>query len=459
MSDESQRKATLCFQTGEKAVARGDFDYAIDMFSQCCKLVPDKVLYRQALRGAQRKKHKDNRKGVSMAAMRMKPAQLKMSYAKQRSKWQDLVDAAEEALLLNPWDVPTLLEQGMALHELGYLECAIFVLETAQDQKTAEVYRQLAAVYEQAEHFDKAIRAWEMVSKTDPSDEQALSKMRALAASATIQKSKFDPESAGGQNESARSAAPETYEARLDREIQELEAKVAENPNSVVLLRDLGDLWRRKGDFEKSADAYRRGVAASGGADLDLLIKQKEAEVEPYRRKLTDLEHAKGTIDPKTDPEKAEKVKKYVSACTAEILKRESEIYRLRIQLNADDFTAYFELGYRQLKFGELDEAIKSLQKGRQDSANKWRALLYLGVAFWRKKNFVLAEKNLADSLDAVGNVNEEGRKEILYYRGRVAHDAQDSNRALGFFNEIAAIDYGYKDVAKRIDLINAGGS
>jgi tetratricopeptide (TPR) repeat protein len=457
MSDDAQRKATLCFQTGEKAVARGDFDYAIDMFSQCCKLVPNKVLYRQALRGAQRKKHKDNRKGVAMAAMRMKPAQLKMSYAKQRNKWQDLVDAAEEALLLNPWDVPTLLEQGMALHELGYLDCAIFVLETAQDQKTAEVYRQLASAYEGAEHFEKAIRAWEMVSKTDPSDEQALSKMRSLAASATIQKTKFDPEGNAGGAESARSAAPETYETRLEREIKELEAMVAENPASVPLWRDLGDSYKRKGDVEKAADAFRKGVQASGGSDVDLLIRQKEVEVEPYRRKLTELEHAKAGVDAKADPEKAEKIKKYVSACTAEVLKRESEIYRLRLQINADDYAAHYELGLRQLKFGELDEAIKSLQKGRQDTANKWRALLYLGVAFWRKKNFVLAEKNLGDALDAVGSMNEEGRKEVLYYRGRVAQDAQDNSRALEFLNEIAAIDYGYKDVAKRIDQINAG--
>jgi tetratricopeptide (TPR) repeat protein len=456
MSDDAQRKATLCYQTGEKAIARGDFDYAIDMFTQCCKLVPDKVLYRQALRGAQRKKHKDNRKGVSMAAMRMKPAQLKMSYAKQRSRWQDVVDAAEEALLLNPWDVPTLLEQGMALHELGYIDCAIFVLETAQDGKTADVYRELAAVYEQAEHFDKAIRAWEMVSKTDPSDEQALSKMRGLAASATIQKSKFDPEGTTG-GESTRSAAPETYEARLEREIKDLEAKVEESPQSAIHWRDLGEAYRRRGEVEKAAEAFRKGYVASGHADIDLLIKQREVEVEPYRRKLADLEHAKGAVDPKADPEKAEKIKKYLSACTAEVLKRECEIYRLRIQVNQDDYTAYYELGFRQLKFGELDEAIKYLQKGRQDAQNKWRALLYLGVAFWRKKNFALAEKNLADATDAVGPVNEEGRKEVLYYRGRVAQDAQDSARALEFFNEIAAIDYGYKDVAKRIDAINGG--
>jgi tetratricopeptide (TPR) repeat protein len=124
--------------------------------------------------------------------------------------------------------------------------------------------------------------------------------------------------------------------------------------------------------------------------------------------------------------------------------------------MNAEDFGAHYELGYRHLRLGELDEAIKSLQKGRNDLQNRWRAMLYLGVAFWRKKNFPLAEKNLSDAIDAVGSVNEEGRKEILYYRGRVAQDMGDLPRALSHFNDIAAIDYEYKDVARRIDEITA---
>ena len=33
-----------------------NFDYAIDMYKQACKIVPDNLVYRQALRGIERRK-------------------------------------------------------------------------------------------------------------------------------------------------------------------------------------------------------------------------------------------------------------------------------------------------------------------------------------------------------------------------------------------------------------------
>ena len=460
MSDDADKKATIFYQTGDKALGRSDYDYALECFGNCCRLVPSKLIYRQALRITQQKKHGNNGKGVSMASMRMKPARMKMSVSKQRGKWKDVVDSAEEALALNPWDTQTLLDQSLALHELGHLDVAIWVLETARDNKTGEVYRNLAKFYEEAEQFQKAIKTWESVSKIDPSDENALAKIRQLSAAETIQKGKFDNDSEedGNNQGQSRAAAPETYEARLAREIKELVTRIEEDPKNVVNYRDLGETYRRLGDIEKAVDAFKRGFEASGRTDPDMNLRLKEVEVEPYRRKLSDLEHKKTVIDPKKDPENAQKVRDLIRACTAKILKLESEVYRLRIQLNGDDFSSYYELGYRSLRLGDLDEAIKALQKGRNDVQRKWQAMLYLGVAFWQKKNYALAEKNLSDATDSVPSGNEEGRKEILYYRGRVAQDSNDTPRALAYFNDIAAVDYEYKDVAKRIDEITAAG-
>ena len=362
MSDDAEKKATIFYQTGDKALGRSDFDYALECFGNCCKLVPSKLIYRQALRITQRKKHGNNGKGVSMASMRMQPARMKMSVAKQRGKWKDVVDAAENALALNPWDTQTLLDQSIALHELGHLDVAIWVLETAQDNKTAEIYRNLAKFYEESEQFAKAIRTWETVTKLDPADENAMVKIRQLSAADTIQKGKFDQdEDQAGSGQGQSAAAPETYEARLDREIKELVAKIEEDPKNLGIYRELGESYRRKGDIEKAADAFRKGFEMSGGNDADLNLRLKEVEVEPYRRKLSDLEQKKMSIDPRKDPENAQKVRDLIRACTAKILKLESKVYRLRIQLNSDDYPSFYELGYRCLRLGDLDEAIKAL--------------------------------------------------------------------------------------------------
>ena len=67
-----------------------------------------------------------------------------------------------------------------------------------------------------------------------------------------------------------------------------------------------------------------------------------------------------------------------------------------------------------------------------------------------------LADKNLNDALTEGGDSSADFRKKVLYFRARVAEDRKDVAGALSLYNDVAAIDYGYKDVAKRLDLLNA---
>ena len=68
MSSESdspdQQKAKTFFQYGNDATQKSNFDYAIAMYRQACKHVPDNMLYRQSLRAVQRKKSNNDPKKV-----------------------------------------------------------------------------------------------------------------------------------------------------------------------------------------------------------------------------------------------------------------------------------------------------------------------------------------------------------------------------------------------------------
>lgn len=469
MSDAAKSKIAMdCFNRGSEAIRKGNFDYAIENFLNCAKLVPDNLTFRQALRGAERKQYKDNKKGASMAGLKMKPAQMKLQYAKRGKKWLDVIEAAEEALKYNPWDASTLYELGNAASELGYLQMAIWVLETAHeaDRQRADIMRLLASLYEQDSQFDRAITAWETVKKIDPTDQDAAAKARQLAAAATIQRGKYDsPDSfretmrdAARPTDQAASRASMSAEDRAKAEIAELETKLAADPASVNLWVTLGDKYRNLNQTEKALAAYQKGLDATGGGDLDLKGKILECQIDPFRRNVQILKERRGKLDP-NDPEardKALKLQGQYKANLAEIIKREIELYRFKTEVNPQDYPSYFELGHRLLRVGRTDDAIKALQQGRNDALKKWEALFWLGYAFWQKKNFTLAEKNLADAQAELNPSNEDGRKRVIYHRGRVAEEKGDLAAALGFYNEVAAIDYGYEDVSGRLDTLNA---
>lgn len=468
MSDQNKSKiAEQLFVAGSDAVRKGNFDYAIDLFQKCARLTPGKLLYRQALRGAEYKKYDNNKKGASMAALRMKPAQLKLKTAKARKKWPEVIDAAEDVLELNPWDVSSLHDLASACKELGYVETGIWVLETAVavDKESATLFRLLGDLCEQAELYDKALVAYGMVRKLNPADQEASARERQLQAQATMKRGKYEeagsfrdtlnPAAQAVDSELSAAADPQN---RTRREIAELEGRLAQDASNANLLVQIGDKYRSIRECEKAVAMFLRAFEATGQRDFDIKAKMLDCQIDPLRVKLLEIEDQMRALD-KRAPDAAELTKQLHEQhkkVEAAIVKREIDYFALKTEVNHDDAESFYELGYRRLRVNQVDDAIACLQKGRHDARHKWEALLWLGYAFWQKKNFALADKNLAESAAAVPTTDESARKQVLYFRGRVAQDRGNKDEALHFFNEIAAIDYGYKDVSKRLDLLNA---
>lgn len=470
MSDASKTTLAMeCYAKGNDSLKRGNFDYAIEMFFTCTRILPDKILFRQALRDAEFKKYGNNKTGAKMATLRMKPAQAKVTYAKARKNWSAVIEACEEALQQNPWEVSVLFELAKAAKELGMSETALWVAQSAcaVDKKTKDLWVFTADLLEQAAMFDRAIAAWEMVKKIDPKDHDASAKARQLAASSTIQKGRYDDtegfrkqmiETTRGSDVFAEDGGGDSPEARTRKEIAQLMTRLESDPTNAGIYVQLGDLYRKMADFDQAAAMYQKGLDATGGADFDIKARLMEARIDPLKRNLQVVKTRIEQLD-RSQPDAEEKAKKLQaqgSAFTTEIIRREIEFYRFKVGLNSQDFASQFELGFRLLQLNQLDESIRALQQARGDSSRRWEALYWLGYAFWQKKNFVLADKNLSDALAELPNSADEGRKKVLYYRGRVAEDRKDYKAAIDFFNDVAAIDYGYKDVARRLDALNA---
>lgn len=462
---ETDQIALKLFGAGSDAVTKGNFAYAVDSFTKCCKLAPEKLIYRQALRGAERKMYGDNRKGGMMAGLKMKPAMMKLKAAKARKKWTEVAEHAEDALHHNPWDPDALYELGYACKELEWTDVGIWVMETARDaaRDRADVFRLLADLYEQGHEFDKAGKALAMVQKLDPSDHDAASRARQMAASSTIQRigdvDEAAPATPGTAATPAVPAKPQTYEERVRSEIEALQARLADEPANVSLHLDLAESHRKLGDYTAAAKSYQQALDAAGGGDPDIRARLLDCQIQPLRQNLEVIKDRLEKADPAAPDaaERAQKLRVKQRAFEAEIVKREVELYRFRIQFKPDDFEAQYELGYRLLRLGQVDDAIKALQQGRKHHGKQVDAYFYLGKAFMQKKNPALAESNLAAALDACPESDEDRRKNILYHRARVAEERKDTESALKFYNEIATLDYGYRDVAQRIDAINVG--
>src|SRR5262249_16058849 len=119
-ADEKKQKiANVLFAKGSASLKANQLDYAIDCYLQCAKLAPPNLEYRKHLRATEYKKYNNNGKGASGAGLRSSGAKMSLKIAKTRKKWVDVIESAEDILVLNPWDVDTLLEICVACKEIG----------------------------------------------------------------------------------------------------------------------------------------------------------------------------------------------------------------------------------------------------------------------------------------------------------------------------------------------------
>ena len=126
-----------------------------------------------------------------------------------------------------------------------------------------------------------------------------------------------------------------------------------------------------------------------------------------------------------------------------------------RSETRPDDAGLHLQLGRLLATAGQYDAAIASFQKARSDPELKPKALHLAGESFEKKGLPKLAEKNYAEAL-AMADVNDMPTRNALRYGlGMVCERQGKFKEAEDYYNEVAADDYGYKNVAQRLEALN----
>jgi tetratricopeptide (TPR) repeat protein len=468
-SPEEQRKRKLasdCLKRATEALAKQNWDYAVEMFATAVKMVPDNLMYRQSLRGSERKKYKDNKSGASMAFLKLSSVRSKIKKARGAKNWAELDLAAEEGLAINPWDGQFNADLGDAALERGFLEIATFAYEMATSHDSSPANKdfliKLAEVYEVRKNFTAAINALDKVQVLDPLNGAIRSKIQALGANQTIHKAGYDEAKStqevredkpkqgyeesvkGGVNTNKEVLAPgESVEADLQRMIRK-------EPANVAHYLKLGDYYRREGKLEEAAKTLKQALDVSG--DQNIREQMEDVELDMTRRNVN---YAKERAAQNPNDEQSRAI---VVELATELLSQEVEVYSRRVDRYPNDLKLKHELAKRFMRGKKYDKAIPLLQAASKDIRLEAQVLASLGTCFLAKKQNNLAKRQFEKALEKLTAADSPiPFKECCYYLGRLAEDAKDNSSAEKYYSDILAIDYDYKDVANRLNEIQGG--
>lgn len=464
-SPEEQRKRQLageCFKKATEAMAKQNWDYACNMFGTAIKMWPDNVTFRQSLRGVQRKKYKDNKSGASMAFLKVNSVRSKIKKARAAKNWAEMDTAAEEGLMINPWDGQFNADLGEATRELGFNEVATFAYETAtasdSQPENKDYLIALAGMYELRRDYRKAVAVLDKVMVLDPLNGAVRSKIQALGADEVIDRGGYEDakdtqgvktEIKQGYEESVKGGAKTGSEMLAPGESLENDLKraIKKEPANVANYLKLADYYKREGDLDQAAGALKQALAVSG--DTNIREQMEDVEIDMVRKNLQFATEAasQNPDDPTAKQNKFDLQK--------ELRDQEIEIFSRRVERYPADLKLKHELAQRFMSAGKHALAIPLLQQATKDIRLEATVLVSLGKCFLAQKQNPLATRQFQKAIEKLNaNDHPEPFKECHYLLGRLAEAGKDLPQAEVHYSEVLAVDYAYKDTAARLEKI-----
>lgn len=337
-----------------------------------------------------------------------------------------------------------------------YEAIARFALETtAHDPKNTKAKHELGDYLMRIQEFDEASKVFEDILRKNPIDTDARDKAKEAAARRSMQRGKLgtasfaelvkqrqDAAKSGGEKVVGAEDSPEEL-ARIVYQAHE-----AGTPNNEAA-RKLADLYFNREDYDNALEYYRYLSALANETDPGLLRKISDTEVRKLTRSIADKEREMATLAPDS-PEAAA-----LRAEIDELRRGKAEQMlgeaRKRVERNPTDLQYRFELGEQLVLAGHYKEAIPELQKARSNPNTRTKALNMLGKCYTERSMLDLAAKTLTDAASEIPGMDGT-KKDILYNLGLVYERMGNTDKSLECMKEIYEVDYGYLDVAERVE-------
>ncbi len=439
------------------AIELHNFGYAISLLQGILKQEPEFLTGRQLLRRSEVTKHRATKKSffnISTAPLAVMKAQREIKKDPKRS-----VEMVEKVLEDEPYNRQANLVLKEAAVAAGWPEIGVFALQTLLEEnpRDIKVLHELGRLYHDTGKSDSEVEIYNRISAIDPLDAEAVRLGKDASARASM--------SSGGwtQAESYRDlikdkevAVSLEQQARmklsgesLDQQISEVFARHQAAPENVDFARKLGALNEEKGDFETAMSWYQYAAGLTGGSDGGLTRKVSDLKMKQSEREIAEHEDFIAGHGP-ADPSYRERSEKLEAARKdrAELLIGEA---RKGVERNPTDLQLRFELGEELVNAGLFRDALPELQRARQNPNARLKAMNLLGRCYGELGMLDLAMKQFEEAAKEILAMDAM-KKEIVYNLGLIYEKMGEHDKSLDCMKQIYEADYGYKDVAKRVE-------
>jgi tetratricopeptide (TPR) repeat protein len=445
LSPAKRKRLQKVFEHASKQMSQDNFDYATELLSQCVIGDPGNLSYVQSYLGNLQKKYNNNKKGANFVIqLKERASKAAAKKAAGHGKWMETIRQGLKALTVNPWDVPTLQAMATASEEMGDEDVVLYYLRCALQAKPndPDVNLQCAEALRERKQYDQAIACLHRVDKVRPNNEQVQKLISACAVEKTIERGGIEQ----GDPSKRKQAADGPGEVEEVSREEQLRQAIKRKPDEMPNYFELAQIYIDAEEYEKADGVLEQAYEASGH-NPDIRERREDVQVRALRLRVTKAEQRLSESGSDEDRMELQSAKETLD-------QREVEVAEGRVERYPNNLEFKFKLGQRYQIVGRYDDAIRQYQAARNDPRRKGLCMLSLGQCFQKINQGKLAQSHYESAIEDIPDRDAENKKLALYLAGKIAMRLDDLDAAEEHFNELAAMDFAYRDVRELLDKI-----
>jgi tetratricopeptide (TPR) repeat protein len=224
-------------------------------------------------------------------------------------------------------------------------------------------------------------------------------------------------------------------------------AKYNEDQGNINHVKAIAQLYEELGDLSNALSFYEYALTLNPG-DVSL---QRRTELMREKQQDAYVTAIEEWLAANPDAPEAEEQRKNLAAVKQQRSASMISEAKTRVERNPTDKGLRFDLGQAYFNAGMYTEAIPELQQAKGNPHIRTKAMLMLGRCFEKKNMNDLAKSSFAEANKEL-TIMDSTKKEVLYELAMVCEKMGDKAASLEALKEIYNADYGYKDVARRVE-------
>ena len=233
--------------------------------------------------------------------------------------------------------------------------------------------------------------------------------------------------------------------AELQDRLAQLSAQYEADQTNMQVVKDIASVYEQLEDYANAYSFYAYAYQLSGGADVAI----NDKAIEMHERAMqAEIAYYEQVVAANPNDEEA---KAYLSARKKEVSEAIVADAKARVDANPTDAQLQFKYGEALFNAGHFTEAIPALQRARTNPNLRVKAMMMLGKCYASKKMNDMAIRQLEEANKELLSMDDT-KKEILYLIGNLYEEAGNKQEALKCYQSIYEVDYGYRDVAQRVE-------